>query len=231
MKSSLRIKKNFMLKSYRSEYFMSLDLLDLALSDLLDALLSEIVPSAAFENRELIDVKGADNPNLASGERPETPGGQEELVSVTGRVVSDELDIEQQDFQARIVTNFKEFSGKDKIHHSSKVLYRGSLPADFPMKEIGRAVPVEISKFCIGMDFFRPSFAWASLGSSPDVYETLFVECTPKEFSLQLISENLKDPDSLPLASESRLEKLDAIFVKVLNVSILKDYREKLKER
>jgi len=231
MKSSLQIKKHFMLKSYRSEYLMSLDLLDLTLPDLLDALLSEIVPSDAFARRDLIDMKGSDTPAMLASEIPEASDAKEELVFVSGRVVSEELREEQQNFQAKIVTSFKEFSGKDKIVHACKVLYTGSLPSDFPISEIGRAVPVEIRKFRIGLDFFRSSFAWASLAPSPEVYETLLVECTPKDCKLKLIAEHLKDPDTLPFETDHRLEKLDAVFLKVLNVSIRKDYQQKVRER
>jgi len=231
MKSNLLIKKNFMLKSYRSEYSLSLETPDMALPVLIDSLLKELLPAEAFESKELTDLKGHGLQSLTSDNSTEASSpADDQLLYVGGRIVSEELDTEEQEFSAKVTTNFKAFAGKRSIQHSSKVSYRGALPSYVLLREIGRAVPVEILDFRLGMEFFKSSFAWASLGSAPAVYETLMLRCTPMEIELKLLAEQLETPDTLPFSKEERLSKLDAVFLRVLNVSILKDYQKKMSE-
>lgn len=231
LSSTLSITRSFLTLSWNHEYNLSIPVPKYSLPCFLDALLQNLLAPILKENGDLLrDLKGID-PTLSRllPEHPSAVG--DELLFVQGSIV--EMDSTKRKitspFVATIATSFDSFEGQRHIIHRVKRTVSGSLPESYPILHLGRAVPVAVEYFRIGIDLFRTFSISSSLGFAPSVTETLQVEGREGELLVRISAERLRKKDQLPLGEHEILLHLDTALRAAGEFSIINDLTSRVR--
>lgn len=225
IKSDLIIKRNFLFANFSSVYNLSCALSREQLPDLLDILISQIIPVTATNGEILQDIKGRDqNINLLS---LSPPPRADEIMYVAGECMIDNSGRKlYESFNCHVNTMFHEFIGNHHITHKSRVTCQG-LSENFPISAVARALPLEIKFFRIGLEIFSSKYFSSMLGFTPTVTEALYIDCSQQEFRLRIESDSLKSRTQIPLEQLEIFNRLDSCLAATFSFRPLQDYLQK----
>lgn len=184
-----------------------------SISYLANAVLTELLPRSAFQEGEILGLKGRGAWTGTSGDRcpapeaPEARGGgcpvpEEEILYLEGRTlpVSEESEARlekeptgAESFSVRLKTIFKEFVGAKGIAHRVNVDRNGSIFEAVGIEEVGRAIPVEIVRVRLGVDIFEGTFLGSYFGFAPVVRKSFLLDCDQQNLRVELDLEGVKD--------------------------------------
>ncbi len=173
-----------------------------SLSYLADSVLSGFLPRSVLQELEITGLKGRGAWTSTSDHRcpaPEEP--EDELLYLEGRIIGagEELNERSEDLQAaeifslRLKTVFKQFVGAKDITHRIIIEKRGSLFETVGIEELGRAIPLEISRVRLGVDIFEAAFAGSYFGFAPVVRKSFLIDGDRQKFRVELDVEGVKD--------------------------------------
>ena len=217
--------------SYQAEYTLTLALPPYAISTLFDNTLRAISPAIKTAHSLLTDVKGRDSANLLDGsvEPPARPQ-QDEILFVQGAWFGGEVqdwsgaqNLESQSFELRLHTRFIDFLGSHHIRHRLEEV-RLNLPQTVSWAALGRAFPLEITRFRIALEFFQSQGFSVMLGFAPTVVERFLMEADQKRALLKIEAEKLKQRASLPLQRQGLFESLCGALQGALGFDLKADY-------
>lgn len=138
---------------------------------------------------------------------------QDELLSGVSHPAHDELfrlgglapvpgdreSIDFEPFEVSLLSPFLRFEGSSEILHTLEQHRAGPLPSWLPLRLLGYVAPLRPTFMRIGLERFRNVLAFASLGHTPQVTDSLLVDCVGGSISVRLVSERNKRRDSSPL--------------------------------
>lgn len=185
-----------------------------ALSDLIDGVLRLLVPSlqrSAHQN-ELLDFKGRDPQStlLPGLPAPHTT----EILRIGGECAVAERgpEYEWEPFEVAFHSPFKRFEGAHHIVHSLEVERSGALPPWLPTRLIGIAAPIKPRFFRLGVEHFKSVLSFASLGYTPQVRESLLIDCVGGSIAIRLVAEYKRKGDENPFTTSAHYQNISEIL-------------------
>ncbi len=230
MESTLEIHKQFLLGGYAARYTLSCRLPTFHISVLTDLALKLLVPESALAAEPIRNLKGRDaQPAAEDLPAPWRPRG-EELFFAAGKLFLPSTAAERlsDDFEVRVLTTFLDFQGSHHIRHSVHMERSPALPPFFRIERLGRAFPLEIQAVRVGLELFESRRYAASFGFSPTVTQTLQLECYGDLLKITVTAESLRRRDTLPLAADGLIDRVDRIALQLCGKKLSDDYRSKL---
>lgn len=198
----VRRTRSWLLGGYSFELLDSRPISSGALSGLADGFLRQVLPTLlnSWEESTLTDLKGRN--------------AQDELLPGVGHPAHDEVfrlgglgpvakdggSLDYEPFEVSLLSPFSHFEGSSHIVHSLEQHRAGPLPAWLPLRLLGYAAPLRPSFLRIGLERFRSVLSFASLGSAPQVTDSLLIDAVGGSISVQLTSEHNKRKDADPFA-------------------------------
>jgi len=198
--SSIRRTRNWLLGGYGLEYSDQRDISVGALSDLIDGLLREVLPTIISQQSqsEVIDLKGRNaQDSLLPGIGP---SAHDELFRLGGmaplRGSKESLNFEP--FEISLLSPFKRFEGSSHIVHELEQHRAGPLPSWLPLRLLGYAAPLRPSFMRFGLERFRNVLSFASFGYTPQVTDSILIDCVQGRLAVQVTSERNRSRLSNP---------------------------------
>lgn len=237
MKVRFDLRKKFFPSGFTADYELDVAMDRHAIPDLVDRAINGLLPAEATRRREVTDLKGRDPQSLLDPATPaeHLPRG-EELVFVAGRVFTDDSQLAAgklsdplrgESFEMRLSTVFKQFSGHHHIVHSTTLERGGARLDGIDVSEVGRAAPVVISRFRLGMELFRSRFMAGALGYTPTVSDALMLEASGESLRVRIWAEAMKNRSDLPLSRDGLFDKVSSLVKDITGFDIAADYRSK----
>jgi len=164
-------------------------------------------PLQMFSENTLTDLRGREaSRTLLQG--PLISAGSFEFLLLKGKLTAlSDAEVEEE-FSVRVSTPFDKFvSGTHISHQLEKEISHADLKA-LPLGLLGYAMPIKLEFFRLGMAFYKPTRA-GIFGVSPEVREELLIDCTEKEFSLELRSRTIEKKHALPQLQAGLMEWLE----------------------
>ncbi|MDZ4784694.1 MAG: hypothetical protein SGJ02_01330 [bacterium] len=175
----------------------------------LDCLVKNLIPVGLFANQPISDLSGS----------LENSGDTQPLLKINGRLLVSEQ--HWQNFTASLETKFSSFEGIHHIKHIGIEKKSNSLPDFINVKRLGRLIPIEIQDFSLGLSIYKSKYTMI-LGYAPTALETLSIKYNNGELSIQILAEQLKSKEELPLLKAGLLKNLDKVLKELFDFSITK---------
>lgn len=225
MKSSLTIKRVFLPRSYTAEYCAEFTLFPDHLCVLVDRSLKELVPVGVFRGEALVNIKGRDPANVLhdnwqGGARPKG----DELAFISGILPAPGAEGEAEDFTVRVSSRFKSFPSNTTIEHATDISRSYTLPAFLKTQELARVFPLKLSAFRLGLEYFHNSYRGPLSGLSPEVTESIVVDCIGEQVKVMIVAEKLKKKNALPFENSGLFKVFAAIVNEVSACDLFQDY-------
>ena len=216
---TLRKKRSLISGLYAVEYHLTQGLPPFSLPYLIDSILRTVLPDEARHSGSIIDLKGLDRPRSGLHH---SAAPAEELLFLSGHV-PDPAAEEQQRFDVTLLSRFSAFQGSHHVVHSVEEKRCGEIPACVVLQTLGRAFPLHIETFRLGLEAFT-SRAVMLLGFTPSVTQSLSLNCDRHHLELRLSGEKLRNVAVIPFEQYGIFERLDETLRKILGFSLKADY-------
>ncbi len=202
---TLELRKNWILGGYSCTFDSTSQLTDPAVCDLVDGCLRTLLPGVCSGNAytELVDFKGR---NPFDELLPGLPTAhKDELFRIGGDCAVEEENqgFSWDCFEVCGYSPFARFQGTHHIVHSLEIARTGALPAWLPPHLLGSAAPIRLRYFRFGLEHFHSRRTFASLGYTPQITESLLLDCSSNTLRMRIAVESdsrkIEDPfDRLP---------------------------------
>lgn len=198
--TSVRRSRSWLLGGHSLEWSDRRDISIGALSDLIDGLLRQVLPSIIESGRgqEITDLKGRNAqdfllPGIASSAHDEVfrLGGMAPVAAAGGSLEFDP-------FEVSLLSPFKRFEGSSHIVHELEQHRAGPIPRWLPMRLLGYAAPLRPTFVRFGIERFRNVMSFASLGYAPQVTDSLLIDSFKGALAIQVSSERNASRDFNP---------------------------------
>lgn len=199
--TTVRRTRSWLLGGYGFELTDMRPISPCALSLLTDSFLRNVLPNLldSQDKSALINIKGrnAQDELLPGVSHP----AHDELFRLGGLapVIGEKDGIEFEPFEVSLLSPFNRFEGSGQIVHTLEQHRAGPLPAWLPLRLLGYIAPLRPSFMRIGLERFRSVLAFASLGYTPQVTDSLLIDVVDGSISVRLVSERNKRRDFNPL--------------------------------
>jgi len=185
-------------------------------SRFIDLCLKQILPPELKKDLVVENLKGRDPGNLLIDNLPPNlRPARDEILYLRGQIGSSQL---AQSFHSSLTTSFDSFENATAIRQLVDASQKG-LPPWLSLRLLGRAIPLDISCFRIGLERFQIKKRMASLRAMPEVAERLLIDSYQSKLCVRWSSEQ---------AGESRFFKgeLLALFTFFDRLGIAEPARE-----
>lgn len=152
-------------------------------------------------------------PESFPGHANSEDAGSEELLFLSGLLINDEDEKNEDEIQAEIPlrfsvrSKFSEFVGAASIKHHVEAALRSPLADEFPTPTalmFTRLSPLQISRVRVGLEFFRGRHFGDFLGLTPDMYGHCFIEADTHQIQIDILDEQLPTRES-PLLNDFQI--------------------------
>ena len=228
--SKLTLTKNWILAERSLTYEKTLALAPGALSDIIDGAVRHIAPLLTDDSRhrDMLDIKGRDPhdtllPGIATSRTDEVfrIGGVCAIAERGG-------DFEYEPFEVAYLSPFNRFEGAHHIIHTLEIERSGALPSWLPPRLLGIAAPIKPRFFRLGIEHFRSILSFASLGFTPQVKESLLIDCVNDTLALKLSTEFKRWEESNPFHSVSHYNTLSETLLRATRFNLREDFEKQL---
>ncbi len=230
LKSTLNLKRNWLLGGFFAEYGLSLPLEDGALSDITSAFLEQVVPLATTPEKlsTMLDLKGRNPQDLLLTDLPVPI--EDELFLFGGEIATDfdGSDFVWSPFTASGGSRFASFEGAHHITHSLQVLRSREIPDWLPTALLGRSIPIVPRFFRFGVEHFRSNFISAALGYTPSVTESFLMDASTHRVIVRLVIDSQFSRNYDSFFSVPILKLAAAAFNRALGADIEGDFTRQL---
>lgn len=229
MESSLDLHRQLLPPGYAAEYRLRCPLPRHRMAVLADLLLTTVVPPAALRGEALVDCKGRDaQPPAAEVPERWRPRGEELFFAAGKLTVGSGEAARLEEFAAAVHSSFLAFEGAHHIRHATETIRSRELPSFVPLPALGRVFPLELTALRAGLELFESRRFSVSLGFTPIVTQSLWIECYDNTLYLTITAEGLRPRSELPLSRSELGERLDAITLGLCGVRWTEDYIARL---
>jgi hypothetical protein len=223
--SSCSVNRQWLFGRYTTTYDVSLHSDQIALSRVIHGFVQLILPIIyeGTTQSHPLNIKGRDAGEcLLNGLPPPLP---DEVLRVGGKIGSGEQrdTIEWEPFELSCSSHFEGFSDNGSISYSVRTNRSQTLPAWLPLRLIGAAAPIEPTFFRFSCQHFRPVRTFASLGSSPQVTESLLLDCSEEALSVRIVIESRKPVSEELLQSTPCLKPSAQLLTSIYGFDLYKD--------
>lgn len=224
-KTSCSVHRHWLFGRYTTTYETSLQSDPISLSRVINSFVQLIVPIVyeATTHSHPADLKGRDAGEWLIPELPQPL--QDEVVRIGGSVARGENKdtFEWEPFDVSYSSHFEGFSDSGSILYSVRTHRSTSLPSWLPIRLIGAAAPIQPSFFRFGIEHFRPVRTFASLGSAPQVTESLLIDCSESTLALRIVIES-RTPVSQELVESTPCFKTSSqVLASIYGCDVVKD--------
>lgn len=178
-------RRTWLLGQWRYQSSHSIKLADTYLGSILSALSKNLIPLPLWQGKELSDVAGA-----LPSEGDTTPV----CLQVHGEMRIN--DNEWEEFKYSLKTPFIEFKGAHHIVHHGEDLRAGSLPNFVSGMYLGKLIPLKITSFSIGLQYYESRHT-IFLGYNPTPTAEILISANKDSLTLEfsLEQQKTKNPD------------------------------------
>jgi hypothetical protein len=227
---NLTLAKNWILGERSLTYEATLSLAPGALSEIVDGAVRHIAPvlTQPSHHQEMVDLKGRDpHDTLLPGIA--TPHS-DEVFRIGGlcAVAERGSEFEWEPFEVTYLSPFKRFEGSHHIVHTLEVERAGALPSWLPTRLLGVAAPIKPRFFRLGIEHFRSILSFASIGYTPEVKESLLIDCVDNTLALKLTAEFKRWEESNPFQSISHYNTLSETLLRATGFNLRDDFEKRL---
>lgn len=205
---------------YRLEHRLS----QTAISQLVDALLTNLIPAG----EKLADLKGRDpsseRSNLFSSERSPL---QDEIfylrASIPGATDSQEIEVS-------FLTKFDSFIANNSIQHHASRRDNKEITKDISFKQLGKVFPFAPQYFRFGLEIFRPKTISGLFGFSPSVTDMLYIEANTHIFEMQIRAEVIRRRAPYPLQHNNLFAQLRNVIMSIFEIDLYEEFADQVIE-
>lgn len=228
--SSCSVKRQWLFGRYTTTYDISLHSNLISLSRVINEFVQIILPIIYNPSTQThpSDIKGRNAGECLLAELP--PPIQDEVLRVGGRIAggNDIRDFEWEPFDVACSSHFEGFNDSGSILYSARTNRSHTVPAWLPLRLLGAAAPIHPTFFRFGCEHFRSVRTFASLGATPQVTESLLVDCNESSCSVRIVIES-KNPVSRELLESTPCIKPSAhVLASIYGFDFMKDILERV---
>jgi hypothetical protein len=228
----LELRKNWILGGYSSTFVSSSELSDVGLCDLVDGCLRTLLPVVCPENgkTELLDFKGR---NQLDEILPGLPAAhKDELFRIGGEcaVEQEKEGFAWDHFDLCCYSPFARFEGTHHIVHSIEIKRTGAIPAWLPPRLLGSAAPIKLRYFRFGLEHFQSRRTFASLGYTPQITESLLLDCCSNTLSIRMTVESDSRKVENPFERVPQLRIFAEVLHQSAGIDVQTEYMRDLRE-
>jgi hypothetical protein len=124
---------------------------------------------------------------------------------------------------------FTRFEGAHHIVHSLEIHRTGALPSWLAPRLLGCAAPIKLRYFRFGLEHFRTRRTFASLGYTPQITESLLLDCCSNTLSLRMTVESDSRKAENPFDRVTQLGLFAKVLRQTSGIDIEGDYMRDLR--
>jgi len=220
------LKRNWIFGGWSFEYTHKLAIGPGMLSDLVDALVSDFIPSLVQPDKQnsILDFKGRDQCDSTLNSMPKVEPN--ELLLIQGVCATGHKEpgsFVWEGFTVRAFSDFDSFIGNHHIRHTLRWERLGTLPSWLPVKYLGLAVPIEIRGLRFYLEHFQSNFISNLLGFAPGVAETFYIDCDSGHMIIQLTGESRSKDQADAIRNIPAFQALAGIIKNVSGFDVIAD--------
>jgi hypothetical protein len=228
--SSFSVRRQWLFGRYATTYEVSLHSDLISLSKVINGFVQLILPIiySPSTHSHPSDIKGRDSAECLLPELPQPL--QDEVLRVGGRIAGGDniINFDWEPFDISCSSHFEGFSDSGGILYSARTNRSHTIPSWLPLRLIGAAAPIQPTFFRFGCEHFRPVRTFASLGSAPQVTESLLIDCSESACAVRIIIESRNPVSRELLDSTPCIKPSTHLLASIYGYDIMKDILQRV---
>jgi hypothetical protein len=232
--STCSVRRSWVFGRYTTTYSCRLPSSQVLLSEVIHAAVQLLLPQLFTNQKEtattdqlLVDMKGRDAAEWLLPGLP--PPHNDEVLRVGGLIAQDDQGegFVWDPFDITCTAAFKGFGDAGDILYAGNVMRTPNVPTWLPLRLIGAAAPIRPTYLRFALEHFRPVRTFASLGMSPQVTETLLMDCNEVTLAMQVTIESKEPVSQSLLHSVPCLQASSGLINSLWGLNLIQDLLEK----